>query len=205
MEFTQALTELRTEEKRNFDQTVELLVSLKGIDLRKDALSFISMLPHPFREKKVCAFFEAKNPLVNTVTKPEFDAYKDKKLLKNLVRDYDFFIANAKLMPTMASAFGKALGPLGKMPSPQLGILTSESPEAVKQMLDRIHKAVKVRIKEPAIKVSLGKSSMPDKELEANLKVLLTDLINILPAKKENIRKVMIKLTMTKPRVITLP
>ncbi len=203
MEFTQALTELRNEEKRKFDQTVDLVVSLKGIDLRKDSISFVSTIPHPFKQKRICAFFEAKNSLVTTVTKPEFESYKDKKKLRNLVRDYDFFIANAKLMPAVATTFGKSLGPLGKMPSPQLGILTVESPEAVKQMLDRLHKSVKVRVREPAVKVSIGKSSMSDKDLDANFKAILNDLVSALPAKKENIRKIMIKLTMSKPRVIS--
>lgn len=203
MEFTQALTELRNEEKRKFDQTVDLVVSLKGIDLRKDSISFVSTIPHPFKQKRICAFFEAKNSLVTTVTKPEFESYKDKKKLRNLVRDYDFFIANAKLMPAVATTFGKSLGPLGKMPSPQLGILTVESPEAVKQMLDRLHKSVKVRVREPAVKVSIGKSSMSDKDLDANFKAILNDLVSALPAKKENIRKIMIKLTMSKPKVIS--
>jgi large subunit ribosomal protein L1 len=203
MEFTQALTELRNEEKRKFDQTVDLVVSLKGVDLRKDSISFVSAIPHPFKQKRICAFFEAKNSLVTTVTKPEFESYKDKKKLRNLVKDYDFFIANAKLMPAVATTFGKSLGPLGKMPSPQLGILTVESPDAVKQMLDRLHKSVKVRVREPAVKVSIGKSSMSDKDLDANFKAILNDLVSALPAKKENIRKIMIKLTMSKPRVIS--
>ena len=53
---------------------------------------------------------------MKTITKPEFDKYKEKKELRNLVREHDFFIANAKLMPSVATAFGKALGPAGKMP-----------------------------------------------------------------------------------------
>jgi ribosomal protein L1 len=70
-------------------------------------------------------------------------------------------------------------------------------------MLDRLHKSVKVRVREPAVKVSIGKSSMSDKDLDANFKAILNDLVSALPAKKENIRKIMIKLTMSKPRVIS--
>lgn len=202
MELNKALAELRADKQRKFDQTVELVVSLKGLDMRRDSISFISTIAHPFKDKKVCGFLEAKNPAIKTVTKPEFDSFKEKKTLRNLVREYDFFIANAKLMPSVASTFGKALGPLGKMPSPQLGILTQETPEAIKGMLDKIHKSVKVRIREPAVKVSVGKSSMSDKDIESNVKVILNDLANALPSKRENIKKVMIKFTMTKPIVI---
>ncbi len=204
VELKQALEELRKQEKRKFNQTLDLLISLKGIDLRKDNISLITNIPHPFKEKKVCAFLEARNSSITTITKPEFDKYKDKNSLKKLVREYDFFIANAKLMPSVASTFGKALGPLGKMPSPQLGIITNENTETIKQALDKISKAVKIRLKEPAIKIAVGKESMPDNELISNIKKIYEDVINVLPSKKDNIRKTMLKFTMTKPLAISV-
>jgi large subunit ribosomal protein L1 len=204
MELKEALSELRKNEKRKFDQTIDLLVSLKGIDLRKDNISLVSTIPHKIREKKVCGFLEQKSDLVKTVTKPEFDKYKDKKALKLLVRDYDFFIASAKLMPSVATTFGKALGPAGKMPSPQLGVIMQETPEAIKALLERISKSIKIRAKEPAIKVAIAKESMSDDHIIANIRAVFNDIINTLPAKKENVRKVMIKFTMSKPLVVEI-
>lgn len=204
MELKEALQELRKNEKRKFDQTIDLLVSLKGIDLRKDNIAFVSTIPHKFKEKKVCGFLENRNELVKTITKPEFDRYKDKKAIKSLVRDYDFFIASAKLMPSVATSFGKALGPAGKMPSPQLGVLMQETPEAIKSLLERISKSIKVRAKEPAIRVAIGKESMSDEQIIANIRAVFNDLINVLPAKKDNVRKAMIKLTMSKPVAVEI-
>lgn len=199
MEIKEALAQLRKEEKRKFTQTVDLLISLKGIDLRRDNVSLIATIPHVFKDKKVCGFLENRSDLVKTVTKAEFDKYKEKDALKELVDEYDFFIANAKLMPAVATTFGKALGPAGKMPSPQLGVVMQETPEAIKALLEKISKSVKIRAKEPAIKVAIGKETMKDEDLIANIKTVYEAVVNALPGKKENVRKVMIKLTMGSP------
>lgn len=199
MELENALKEIRKGDKRKFAQTVDLLISLKGMDMRRDSVNVISTIPHVFSEKRVCGFLENKSDLVKTVTKVEFDKYKDKKALKLLVRDYDFFIASAKVMPAVATAFGKSLGPTGKMPTPQLGVLMQETPEAIKALLARISKSIKIKAKEPAIRVAIGKETMSDEHLAQNIRTVYNDIVNVLPAKKENIRKVMIKLTMGAP------
>jgi ribosomal protein L1 len=59
-------------------------------------------------------------------------------------------------MPSVAAAFGKVLGPAGKMPSPQLGIVVDESATSIKNLVEKISKSVKLRVKEPSIKVAIG-------------------------------------------------
>lgn len=200
MKLNEALAELRKSKERKFNQSVDLIVSLKGIDIRKDNINFVAGLPYKVKDKQVCGFLTGKNELVHTITKLDFPKYgKEKSLLRNLVKKYDFFIAHASLMPAVATAFGKALGPAGKMPSPQLGIVTDESPAVIKALLERISKSVKVRAKEPSVKLAVGKLSMKDSEIEENVKAVYNALVNALPTKKENVKKVMIKLTMTKP------
>ena len=142
MELKQALEELRKGKKRKFDQTLDLIINLKGINIRKDNISLIIDIPHKFKDKKVCGFLTEKNELVKTVTKPEFPKYKDKAALKELIDNFDFFIAHASLMPSVATTFGKALGPAGKMPSPQLGIITKETPEMINPLLERISRGI---------------------------------------------------------------
>lgn len=199
MELTQALAELRKTEKRNFDQSIDLVVSLKGIDVKKDNISAIVTIPHKIKDKKVCAFLSNKSGIVKTVTNLDFPKYKDKKELKNLVKEYDFFIAEAKLMPSVATTFGKVLGPTGKMPSPQLGVLMNVDDNSIKALLARIDNAVKIRVKEPAVKLSVGKQSMDDKKIAENINAVYQGLVAALPVKKDNIKSVMIKLTMSKP------
>lgn len=199
MDLTQALQELRKSEKRKFDQSIDLLISLKGIDAKKDNISAIITIPHKIKDKKVCAFLSTKSDIVKTVTNLDFPKYKEKKDLKNLVKDFDFFIAEAKLMPSVATNFGKVLGPAGKMPSPQLGVLMNPNDNEIKALLARIDNSVKIRIKEPAVKLSIGKQSMDDKKLIENITAVYHGLINVLPVKKDNIKSAMIKLTMSKP------
>jgi len=199
MEIKQALAELRKLEKRKFDQSIDLLISLKGIDPKKDNIAAIVDIPHKIKDKKVCGFLDKKTEIVKTISKLDFPKYKDKKALKKLVKEYDFFIAAAPLMPAVATTFGKVLGPAGKMPSPQLGILPVEDENAIRNLLERISKSIKLRVKEAAIKVSVGKESMSDEQIIANASAVYSGLVNALPVKKDNVRKVMIKLTMSKP------
>jgi large subunit ribosomal protein L1 len=204
MELKQALEELRKEKKRKFDQTVEIVVNLKNIDLRRDNVNAVISLPHKFKEKKVCGFLTKKNDLVTSITKPEFAKYSEKDKLKELVDEFDFFIAHASLMPSVATTFGKALGPAGKMPSPQLGIVTQETPEAIKPLLEKIAKSVKVRAKEPSIKIAVGKESMRDEDIIANFEAISSGIINALPTKRENVKSVLVKFSMTKPIKVDL-
>ena len=199
MELKQALEELRKNEKRKFDQGIDLIVNLKGIDIKKDNISTIVKMPYKIKDKKVCGFLTNKSSLIKTISQPDFIKYKDKKLLKKLVKEFDFFIAIAPLMPSVATTFGKILGPAGKMPSPQLGILMKEDEESIRQLLDNIEKSAKIRVKEASVKIAAGKENMKDEQILANINALYPGIISALPNKKENVKNVMIKLTMSKP------
>tara|TARA_Y100000310_G_scaffold342202_1_gene444251 strand:+ start:324 stop:944 length:621 start_codon:yes stop_codon:yes gene_type:complete len=204
VELKQALEELRKGKERKFNQTVDLIVNLKGIDLKKTNLSLVINVPHSFKEKKVCGFLTKKSDLVKTITKPEFPKYKDPAELRKIVNEFDFFIAHASLMPAVAATFGKALGPSGKMPSPQLGIIANEDESTIKNTLDKIRKSVKIRLKEASIKVAVGKSDMKDEDISDNVKAIYNAIENALPTKKENVKNVMLKFTMTKPQGVRI-
>jgi large subunit ribosomal protein L1 len=200
MSFKEALEKLRKESKeRKFKQTVDLIVNLKGIDLRKDNVALVINIPHKVKEKKVCGFLTKKCDLVTTITKPEFTKYKEADKLRVLINEFDFFIAHASLMPSVATTFGKALGPAGKMPSPQLGIVTQETPEVINPLLEKISKSIKVRLKEASIKVGVGKEDMKDEDILANVEAVYKAIVNALPTKRENVKNVTLKFTMSKP------
>ncbi|MDO8509241.1 MAG: hypothetical protein Q7S27_06195 [Nanoarchaeota archaeon] len=199
MDVKNALEELSKEKKRKFSQSLDLIVNLKGIDLRRENINAIISVPHKPKDKKVCGFMDKKSDLVDTITKLDFPKYKDKKTLKNLVKKYDFFIAIAPLMPSVATTFGKILGPAGKMPSPQLGIINQESSDAINHELSKISKSIKIRVKETSIKVSIGNEAMPQDQLMDNIRTVFNGIVNALPKKKDNIKNVMVKYTMSKP------
>ena len=53
MELKEALIELRKAEKRKFEQSVDLIINLKDVDVKKENISVIAELPHQTKEKKV--------------------------------------------------------------------------------------------------------------------------------------------------------
>jgi len=198
--FLKAIEKLRkTDKKRNFDQTIDLIVNLKNFNVKKDSFTAFVQVPNKVKDKKVAGFFEKKSEAIDTVTKEEFPGFKEKKDLKKLVKDYDFFIANAKLMPAVATNFGRVLGPAGKMPSPQLGIIPVESPEAIKSVLGKINSSVRIRVKEPSVKVGIGKQSLTDDQILKNAVIIYGKIVEGLPKKEEHVKSILIKLCMDKP------
>ena len=199
-----ALGELRKEKSRKFVQTVDLIVNLQKYSVKKNPINLFVTVPHKTKEKKVAGFFEVKNKSIDTITPEEFKKYSDKKKIKKLVSNYDFFIAQASLMPKVATTFGRVLGPEGKMPSPQMGILMNADEKSILELKDKINSSIKVRVKEASVKVSIGKENMKDEEIVENIISIYNELIKALPREKENVKNVEVKFTMTKPQKIAI-
>ena len=85
------------------------------------------------------------------------------------------------------------------MPSPQIGIITNQSEEALKELKEKMRKTVRVKAKEASLKVMIGKEDMKTEELAENAFIIYNAVINALPKKKENVKSVLLKLTMGKP------
>jgi len=124
--------------------------------------------------------------------------------MKHLVSTYDFFIAQASLMPNVATNFGRVLGPTGKMPSPQLGIILNADEKTINELKNKINTSIKIKVKEPSIKIPIGKQSMKDEDIIENVMSVYNLLLKTLPRNKENIKNIEIKFTMTKPYKIYL-
>ena len=69
MELKEAIKELRKEEKRKFNQSVDLIVNLKDIDMKRDNVNTVVTLPHKIKDKKICGFLIKPSTLVKTITK----------------------------------------------------------------------------------------------------------------------------------------
>ena len=203
-ELKKALDELRKDKKRNFNQTIDLIINLKKYDFKKNPLNLFVNLPHKIKDKRICAFFETENENVKTITQKEFKKYSDKAELKKLVKNFDFFIAQASLMPKVATVFGRFLGPVGKMPSPQLGVLIDANEKTINELKEKINSSIKIRTKEASIKLAIGKENMKDEEIIENILVVYDVILKSLPREKDNIKNVEIKFTMTKPQKISI-
>ena len=198
------LDNLRKTEERKFDQTVDLIINLQKFDPKKNQLNIFVNLPFKMKEKKVCAFFETKHSSVETITPNDFKNYSDKKVLKKLVKKFDFFIAQSSIMPKVATVFGKILGPVGKMPSPQLGILIDVNEKTIEEVKRKISNSTKIRIKESSVKLAIGKQSMKNDEIAENVLAVYNAVMKDLPKGKDNIKNIEVKFTMTKPEKIKI-
>lgn len=199
-----ALEELRKNEKRKFDQSVDLIINLQKYDLKKNPLNVFVTIPYKIKEKKICAFLETKNKNVDTITKDEFKSYTGKKELKHLVNHYDFFVAQASVMPSVATTFGRVLGPLGKMPSPQLGVVFNADDKTINEVKEKINNSLRLRTKDASIKTLIGKESMKDEDIIENVMAVYNAAIKALTKEKDNIKNVELKFTMTKPAKINI-
>lgn len=195
------LEELRKKQdkKRNFNQSIDLIINLKNFDVKKESVNLFLSLPYKVKARRIAAFLTKKFSIIDSITQPEFEQFKDKKKAKSLAKGYDFFIASAKLMPSVASAFGKYLGPLGKMPSPQFGILSEETEARISDLVNKAQNMVRIKSKEPSLKFCIGKENMKNEEIAENILFAYKAVLNALPRKNENLKSIMAKFTMGKP------
>ncbi len=203
-QFKKALEELKNSKERKFNQTVELIINLQKFDVKKTPLNIFVNVPHKVKEKRVGAFLESKNDKVDTIVPDQFKKFSSKNELKKLVKNYDFFIAQGSLMPKVAASFGRALGPAGKMPSPQLGIILNADEKTISELKEKINTSVRIRTKESSIKLAVGKQDMKTEDLIENMSTIFAEVLKHLPRERENIKNIEVKLTMSKPQKIAI-
>ncbi|MBN2420943.1 hypothetical protein JXB27_01535 [Candidatus Woesearchaeota archaeon] len=205
----EALTKLKDpSNKKNFVQAVDLIITFKDIDMKKtdNQITVFANLPHvPGRDFKICALVgpemkEESKAADKVVLLDDFEKYKtNKKEMKKLSRDFDFFIAQANLMTNVAAAFGRILGPKGKMPNPKAGCVVLPKTN-LKPIVERLKKVVKLVSRNTSmVQCSIGKENMDEKMLAENAVSVYNQVLHSLPQEKNNIRQVMLKLSMSKP------
>lgn len=202
MKFKEALEELRkSSEKRKFDQTLDLIVNLKNFDPQRESINTFVILPYPAKKKKIGAFLDIikKSDSVSLILSKDAIEKVTGKEMKKYSKEYDFFVASAKLMPLIAAKLGKFLGSAGKMPDPKLGsVLMQEQEELLKTAVEKLEKTVKIKAKEKSLKIPLAKESMSDEQILENLDKTFKAISIALPKRELNIRNVTIKFTMSK-------
>ena len=194
--------------RRNFMQSFDLIINLKGLDVKKQEHqvdTFIT-LPHARGKKvKVCALVaaeletQAKNVCDSAILSDSFDKYKDKKEVKKLANSFDFFIAQANIMPKVATAFGRVFGPRGKMPNPKSGAVVAPNAN-LKPLYEKLQRTVRATTKSaPLIQCAIGTEDMNINDIAENALTVYSSLLQVLPNEKHNIKDIYVKLTMGKP------
>ena len=208
MDKTQVIKVLEqlNDKKRKFVQSYDLIVNLKDIDIKTKPVDAFVVLPHSRGKKiKVCALIaqelaeQASKECDMAIRETDFDVYKDKIKSKSLAKKYDFFIAQATLMPQIAGAFGRSLGPRGKMPNPKAGCVVPPNAN-LSQLITRLQKTVAVKAKTaPVIQCTVGSEQMSNEEVADNIMMVYNTLLKMLPNEAQNVKCVYLKKSMSEP------
>ncbi len=205
-----AITELKkNSKKRNFIQNYDLIITLKNLDLKKpeQKVDFYTVLHHSKGKKlKIAAFvdmqlYESAKKVFDLVLLPEeFEKYTDKKSAKKLAENYDYFVAQANIMPQVAKHFGKILGSRGKMPNPKAGCVIPPKGSNLDQLYSNLQKTARIITKNNLmIQTTVGNEDLKDEEIAINALDVVKQLISHLINHENNISRMYLKLTMSKP------
>jgi large subunit ribosomal protein L1 len=203
------IKELKEKHKRNFKQTFDLIITLKDLDLKKadEQVDYFAQLHYPKGRKiSVCALIgpelqaAAKEACDFSVLVDDFDKYaKNPKEVKKLAEKCDFFVAQANIMPKVAAAFGKILGRRGKMPNPKAGCIVPPNAN-LKALVEKLQKTVRLSAKTSLMIQSIvGKEDSPEDQVVDNILTIYDSVIHHTPKGKNNVNKIFLKLTMSKP------
>jgi len=188
---------------RRFKQSVEIILSLSGLDLSKPDQRFTELveLPHtPYKNPpKICVFTEgslipeAKSLGVDYMTKDSLNSLVGKKKeCRKISKSYDFFIAEAPLMPVIGKTLGQFLGPKNKMPIPV------PPASSISQLVERLRKSVRITVKTSlSASCKIGHEEMPVQQLLENAEAVISAVGRRLPS-SATIRFIGFKTTMGK-------
>lgn len=136
--------------------------------------------------------FKARS-VADLVIQPEQleDLAGNKKKVRELARKFDFFIAEAPLMPVIGKRMGQILGPHGKMPKP---IPPNADPAPI---IAAMRSTVRVKSGERrTFHAPVGTRDMSAEDLADNLDAVIKRVIGKLERGRVNIQSAYLKTTM---------
>ncbi|MCC6025006.1 MAG: 50S ribosomal protein L1 [Desulfurococcaceae archaeon] len=194
---------LESSDKRNFKQSVELIIALKDIDVKSQAAKIREVVFLPKgrgKDLKICVvgdgdFLEAAKEGGAYLTISSTDLKNiDKKQAKKVASTCDWILVRSDLMGVVGRALGPFLGPRGKVPVPV------PPGSNVKALISRYKNAVLIRLKDqPQIMTAIGTEDLRPEDLVENALAVLNLVESKLPAGSANIKQIYVKTTMGIP------
>jgi len=198
---------MSTLKKRKFDESVELIMTFKNLNIKNTEHRFdLSInLPFPYRQKvKSIVFVKDKNlaqelnGVADKIVLDEDISKISKKEAKKLANEYDVFLAEGPVMLVVGKYLGQTLSPREKMP-----IVAPPNVNAIKTLIASAIAKQKISNKKNkssvAVQTKIGKSSQKIPELAENALRVYSAIFEKLPGKLQNIREVLVKTTMSAP------
>jgi len=186
---------------REFKESVEVAVNLREVDLSvpKNRVDEEVVLPKGRGKRiRVCVFasgelaLKARNVADLVIQPQEIEEYaSDKVKARSLAQQFDFFIAEAPLMPVIGKRLGIVLGPRGKMPRP---VPPTADPT---NLINAMRKTVRVRSRDRrTFHAPIGTRDMEPEDLAENLDALMRRVMGKLERGRFNIQSAYVKTTM---------
>lgn len=208
---TAITTVINPEKKRNFQETVELQISLKNYDPTKDKrfAGTVQLPAVPRPNLKVCVIgndvaAEAARKLnIDVVTADQLDLYKamkkseKSKAVKKLAKKYALFLASESLIKQIPRAMGPGLNKAGKFPTP---VADTDDLEA---KVNEVKSTIKFQLRKvTCMGVAVGHLGMSEDELSLNVQWAINFLVSLLKKGWQNVGALYIKSTMGAPQRI---
>ncbi len=192
---------LEAAKPREFTESVEVAVNLREVDLSvpKNRVDEEVVLPKGRgKPVRVCVFASGElalkvKPVADLVIQPqEIEEYaSDKRKARLLAVSYDFFVAEAPLMPVIGKRLGIVLGPRGKMPRP---VPPTADPT---NLINSMRNTVRVRSRDKrTFHAAIGTRNMAPEDLAENLDALMRRVVGKLERGRFNIQSAYVKTTM---------
>ena len=194
--------------KRNFLQSVEMMVNFTGLDMKKpqNQVNVKVVLPYSTGKGsgKIAVFAKTeefanamKEKVDLVVNEKEIEALsKNKGKVAELVT-YDSIFAEGSVMLTVAKFLGQQLAPKGKMPKPVMNVNSFD--ETLAQAKTQVTISNKKGKFMPVVHTVVGKEDMKDEEIVDNMLAVYESVRETLPQKKQNIKNIYLKMTMGAP------
>lgn len=189
--------------ERNFEESFDMVINLRELDMKRpdNRVNLRFQLPNGVGNRKVLVFasgdlaLRARRAGADEVVGPEElnELAGDKKEAKKKLKDYDVFVAEAPLMPTVGRVAGPILGPRGRMPTP----VPPQAP--IDDVIEQERRTVILRSRDkPFVHCIVGKEGMSDEEVAENIEAVMGNLARSTKRGMGNVSSVYLKTTMGK-------
>ena len=181
---SEAITLAKKTSYSKFDGSIDVAIKL-NLDVRKAEQQLRGSVLLPHGNGKTVRVLVATDTvkIAEDCKKVKADIIANTEDLTNILQkgkfDFDVIVAEPKMM-SLLGRFGKVLGPKGLMPNPKVGTVSPNPAKVVEEI--KKGKANYRTDKNGIIHVLAGKVSFADKDIEANVKVILDTILKLKPS-----------------------
>ena len=196
------ILEASQKKKRNFVETVELQVGLKGYDPAKDKRFAGSIVLPGFCKRKLrvcvigdqihCDQCQKENiPFISIDDVKNYKGNNNAKKAKKLNQSYDIFFASDTVIVKLPRLMGPSLQRAGKFPAP----ITHN--DSITNKVNEARMTVKFQLKK-AVDMScpIGDVTMKSEDIQTNITFAINFLVSLLKKHWQNVKSIHIKSTM---------